>query len=125
MTMGKRTRLSLPHRQAANKTLVFTKAAPSAAALPPHVYVRAIRTALRMSQEQLAHRAGTAKSLVAQVESGKTNVGVETLRKLFDAMFCDPLVVPKARKKPTQALAERLIERKSEPWTFETRGPWA
>jgi DNA-binding transcriptional regulator YiaG len=125
MTMGKQTRLSLPHRQATNKTLVFTRGAPAAASHPPHVYVRAIRTTLRMSQEQLARRAGTTKSLIAQVESGKTNVGVETLRKLFDAMFCDLLVVPKARKKPTQALAERLIERKSEPWTFETRGPWA
>ena len=122
--MGKQTRLPLPQRQATNKTLLFTKDAPAAAARPPYVYVRAIRTLLRMTQEQLARRAGTTKSHVAQVESGKTNVGVDTLRKLFDAMFCDLLVVPKARKKPTQALAERELERKNEPEWYNKPGPW-
>ena len=123
--MGKQTKLLLPHRQATNKTLLFTKNAPAAATQPPHVYVRAVRTALRMTQAQLARRAGTTKSLVAQVETGKTNVGVDTLRKLFDAMFCDLIVVPKARKKPTQALAERELERKLEPEWYEKKGPWA
>ncbi|MFI5348797.1 MAG: helix-turn-helix domain-containing protein [Elusimicrobiota bacterium] len=123
--MGKQTKLALPQRQATNKTLLFTKDAPAAAGAPPHVYVRTIRATLRMTQEQLARRAGTTKSLVAQVESGKTNVGVETLRKLFDAMRCDLLVVPKARKKPTQALAERELERKLEPEWYNKRGPWA
>jgi transcriptional regulator with XRE-family HTH domain len=122
--MGKQTNLPLAQRQATNKTLVFTKDAPAAAAQPPHVYVRSIRAALRMTQERLARRAGTTKSHVAQVESGKTNVGVDTLRKLFDAMFCDLLVVPKARKKPTQARAERELERLHEPLFDEKRGPW-
>ena len=122
--MGRQTRLPLPHRQALNQALLFTKNAPAAAAHPPHVYVRAVRTALRMTQEQLARRAGVAKSHVALVESGKANVGVDTLRKLFEAMFCDLLVVPKARKKPTQALAEREIERRNEPRYYEKRGPW-
>ena len=123
--MGKQTRIPLPQRQATNKTLLFTKDAPAAAGQPPYVYVRSIRTTLRMTQEQLARRAGTTKSHVAQVESGKTNVGVDTLRKLFDAMFCDLLVVPKARKKPTQVLAERELERKNEPEWYNKRGPWA
>jgi transcriptional regulator with XRE-family HTH domain len=108
--MGKPTRLPLAHRRALNKTLVFTKGAPAAAAQPPHVYARAVRVALRMTQEQLARRAGVAKSHVALIEAGAANVGVETLRKIFDAMFCDLLVIPKARKRPTQALAEREIE---------------
>ncbi|MFI5361160.1 MAG: helix-turn-helix domain-containing protein [Elusimicrobiota bacterium] len=122
--MGRQTRLPLPHRQALNITLVYTKNAPAAAALPPHAYVRAVRTALRMTQEQLARRAGTTNSTVALVETGEANVGVETLRKLLDAMFCDLLVVPKARKKPTQALAERELERKLEPGWYDKRGPW-
>lgn len=122
--MGKQTWISLPYRQALNKTLIFTKDAPAAAGQPPHVYARAVRTALQMTQQQLARRAGVAKSHVALIESGKANVGVDTLRKIFDAMFCDLLVVPKARKKPTQALAERELERKREPRYFEKRGPW-
>ena len=121
--MGRQTFLPLPHRQALNKTLIFTKDAPAAAAQPSHVYVRAIRAALRMTQDQLARRAGVAKSHIALVESGKSNVGVDTLRKILDAMFCDLLVVPKARKKPTQALAERELERKHEPRYYEKRGP--
>jgi transcriptional regulator with XRE-family HTH domain len=113
--MGRQTRIPLPHRQAFNKTLVFTKDAPKAAAQPPHVYLRTLRATLRMTQGALAKRAGVAKSNVALIESGQGNVAVETLRRLFDAMFCDLLVVPKARKKPTQALAERELE---------TRRPW-
>ncbi len=122
--MGRQTKLPLPQRQALNKTLLFTKNAPTAAAQPPHVYIRAIRTALRMTQGQLARRAGVAKSHVALVESGTANVGIDTLKKLFDAMFCDLLIVPKARKRPTQALAERELERLSEPRYYEKRGPW-
>jgi transcriptional regulator with XRE-family HTH domain len=122
--MGKQTKLPLPHRQATNKTLLFTKDSPSAAAQPPHVYLRVIRATMRMTQEQLARRAGVAKSHVALVESGKANVGVDTLRKLFDALFCDLLIVPKARKKPTQALAERELERTLEPRFYEKKGPW-
>ena len=114
--MGRQTRLLLPHRQALNKTLLFTKGAPPAASNPPYVYLRATRTALRMTQDQLARRAGVAKSHVALIESGKANVGIDTLRRLFDAMFCDLLVVPKARKKPTQALAERELEHPYRPW---------
>jgi transcriptional regulator with XRE-family HTH domain len=120
--MGKQTILPLPHRQALNKTLVFTKGAPAAAQHPPHVYLRAVRATLRMTQEQLARRAGVAKSHVVLVESGKANVGIDTLRKLFDAMFCDLLVVPRARKSPTQALAEQEVERRFT--RVLRRGPW-
>jgi transcriptional regulator with XRE-family HTH domain len=122
--MGRQTKIALPHRRALNKTLLFTKHAPAAAGQPPHVYVRAVRAALRMTQESLARRAGVAKSHVALIESGAANVGVETLRRIFDAMFCDLLIVPKARKKPTQALAERELERVKEPRYYEKRGPW-
>lgn len=105
--MGRQTYVALPDRQALNKTLLFAKDAPTAAGQPARVYVRALRAALRMTQAQLARRAGVAKSHVALIEAGAANVGVETLRKVFDAMFCDLLVIPKARKKTTQALAER------------------
>ena len=75
-----------------------------------------------MTQAQLAKRAGIAKSHVAQIEAGAANVGVRTLSRLFDALFCDLLIIPKTRKKPTQALAERELEKrmerpyKNKPW---------
>lgn len=126
--MGRQTTVPpLPHRQALNKTLVFAQSAPAAAAHAPAVYVRALRAALRMSQENLARRAGVAKSHVAAIEQGRISPGVETLRRLFDAMFCDLLVVPKARKRPSDALAERFIEVPRQPgyWSVKRkRGPW-
>ena len=106
--------MPLSHWQAMNKTLLFTKNAPASAAHPPQVYVRALRATLEMTQAQLAKRAGLAKSHIAQIESGTANVGVQTLTRVFDALFCDLLIIPKARKKPTQALAEREIEKRYE-----------
>ena len=114
--MGRTTRLPLPHRQALNRTLIFTQDAPPAAAHPPAVYVRALRCSLRMTQAQLARRAGVATSNVASVEMGKVDPQVGTLRKLLDAMFCDLLVVPKARQRPSEALAEREVEKPGRPW---------
>ena len=105
-----------------NKTLLFTQNAPSATGHAPHVYLRTIRATLKMTQAQLAKRTGIAKSHVAQIEAGAANVGVRTLTRLFDAVFCDLLIIPKARKKPTQALAERELEKlqerpyKHKPW---------
>ncbi|MFI5347441.1 MAG: helix-turn-helix domain-containing protein [Elusimicrobiota bacterium] len=122
--MGKATYVPLPHRQALNKTLLFSKSAPDAATHPPADYLRALRGSLRMSQVQLARRAGVAKSHLVAIEKGRVSPSVETLRKIFDALFCDLLIVPKARKKPTEALAEREIERKREPRYWEKRGPW-
>lgn len=114
--MGRQTKLPLPHRQALNKTLVFTQSAPAAASKSPAVYVRALRCALQMSQAQLAERAGLPQSHVAAVESGKTAPRIDTLQKLFEAMFCNMLIVPKARKRPSEALAERVVEKPYRPW---------
>jgi transcriptional regulator with XRE-family HTH domain len=115
--------MPLSHWQAMNKTLLFTKNAPEAARLAPHVYLRAIRATMEMTQAQLAKRAGVAKSHVAQIEAGSANVGIQTLAKLFDALLCDLLIIPKARKKPTQALAERELEKRHErPYKNK---PWA
>jgi DNA-binding XRE family transcriptional regulator len=124
--MGKPTLVPLPHRQALNKALVFLKDAPAAVRQPPHVYVRALRVALRMSQADLGRRAGLAQSHVAAIESGRTDVGVATLRRLFDAMFCDLLVVPRARQRPSEALAERELENERKPPPRRGRRPlWA
>ena len=126
--MGRQTTAPpLPHRQALNKTLVFAQSAPAAAAHAPAVYVRALRATLRMSQENLARRSGVAKSQIVEIEKGRMNPGVDVLRRLFDAMFCDLLVVPKARKRPSDALAEQFLERPREPgyWSVKRkRGPW-
>ncbi len=122
--MGKQTYIPLPHRQALNKTLLLTKDAPPFARLEPHVYLRTLRATLRMSQDVLAQRSGVAKSHIALIEAGKANATLATLRQLFDAMFCDLLIVPKARKRPTQALAEAETEMRPRPPRYGNPWPW-
>ncbi len=50
--------------------------------------VRAKRKARKMTQVELAERAGIAQALVSQIEGGQDNVKVETLRGLADALGC-------------------------------------
>ena len=109
--MGKVTQVPLPQRQAFNEAVVFVSRAPKRANLEPAVLLRALRGALRMSQADLARRSGVQQAVVARVESGKGDVRLGTLRKLFDAMFCDLLILPKPRKRPSDAVAERQLER--------------
>jgi transcriptional regulator with XRE-family HTH domain len=47
--------------------------------------VREARTRAGLSQRALAHRARTAQSAVARIESGATNPSWETLHRLLDA----------------------------------------
>jgi transcriptional regulator with XRE-family HTH domain len=116
--MGRRTRVSLVHRRALNQALLYTGRSPEQARLVPAVYLRALRSALRMSQAQLARRSGVAQHHIALVESRAVDPRLGTLRRLFDALYCDLLVLPRARKRPSDALAEREVERPS--WL----GPW-
>ena len=78
--------------------------------LGPHVVIRAIRNALRMTQAQLAKRAGMPQSHLAKIETGKVDVQLSTLRKIFKAMFCELVMLPKFRKPPQRAVAERIKE---------------
>lgn len=92
--------------------------APAQALQEPRVWVRALRSALRMSQAHLSKRSGVSQPRIARIEAGEGEVQLGTLRRLFDAMFCDLWVLPKARKRPSDALAEREVER------LVGRGAW-
>ena len=71
-----------------------------------------------MSQAQLSRRCGVPQPHIAILESGKIDARLSTLRRLFDAMFCDLLIVPRPRKRPSDVLAERELERPA------LRGAW-
>ena len=116
--MPRLTRGRLPHRQALNAVMIYTARAPKDTAQPPNVFLRSLRAALKMSQANLARRAGVAQSHVARIESGRVDAQLETWRKLFDAMFCDLLVIPKPRKRPGDALADRRLDKPhgGNPW---------
>lgn len=63
-----------------------------------------------MTQAQLARRAGMPQSHVARLESGKVDPQVSTLRRIFDALFCDLLVMPGPRRGLDELLDERIRE---------------
>jgi DNA-binding XRE family transcriptional regulator len=110
-SMGRRTLVSLVRRQALNQALLAAGRVPVRAVLEPAECVRALRSALKMSQAQLSRRSGIAQPHIVLVESGKVGLQVETMRRLLDAMFCDLLILPRARKRPGDAIAERRVER--------------
>ena len=81
---------------------------PDAASLAPHAVIRAIRGGLRMTQAEVARRAGLPQSHLAKIESGKVDVRLGTLRKILGAMFCEPVLLARFQKTPQAALAERV-----------------
>ena len=116
-------KVPLPARQALNEAIVYVSRAPKRVDQPPGVYVRALRGALRMSQAQLARRAGLPQSHVARLESGQLDARLGTWRRLFDAMFCALLVLPRPRKRPGDALADRQLETRQ--FIGSRSSPWA
>jgi transcriptional regulator with XRE-family HTH domain len=72
-----------------------------------------------MSQAQLALRCGMARSHIAAIESGRRDCQLGTLRRIFDALFCDLLVIPKPRQRPTDAIGELYIghPHQDRPWS--------
>lgn len=115
--MGRLTEGKVEEKRVLNKTMIFLANAPEALYSPPSVFLRALRGTLLMSQERLAMRSGVAKSHISAIESGKIDVQLGTLRKLFDAMFCDLLIIPKPRKRPTDVIGERIVDHgRRRPW---------
>ena len=109
--MGRRTAVSIVHQRTLNQALLYARGAPTQARHEAAVFLRALRSALRMSQAQLARRSGVAQPHIASLEAGTIDPQLTTLRRLFDATFCDLLFVPRPRKRPSDAFAERRLER--------------
>lgn len=61
-------------------------------------WIRIVRNALRMTQAELAQRAGVSQPHLADIEKGNVAPQVGTLRKIFNAMSCDVVVEPRPRK---------------------------
>ena len=56
-----------------------------------------LRKRLQMNQKQLARRSKLPQSYIAKVEKDRVDCQLKTLRKIFDALCCDLIVVPKPR----------------------------
>src|ERR1041384_5541236 len=64
--------------------------------------LRQARTRARLSQRELARRAGTAQSVIARIERGQTSPTWETLERLLAAADCEvnPQVEPRVVVEP-------------------------
>jgi DNA-binding XRE family transcriptional regulator len=107
----------LAQRQALNELIVYSGRAQKSAGQTPASLLRALRGLLKMSQADLAERAGLTQPHIARLESGAVDAQWGTWTRLFDAMFCDLLLVPRPRTRPGDALAERRLARpRGNPW---------
>lgn len=64
-----------------------------------------------MTQKQVAKRAGLHQSHIAKIESGTSNVRVDTLNKVFNAMFCDMSVLPNPRMNLDEVVEKRVRDK--------------
>ena len=83
--------------------------------LTPGNSIKILRQKLDMTQDQLAKRSGIAQSHIAQIEKGKVDPQWGTLKRIFDALLCNLMVVPKPRYDLDQykvELAQKAAEKK-------------
>lgn len=57
-------------------------------------WIKDLRKQLQMSQKQLAKRAKITQPQLSQIEAGKAKITLETLQKVFEALFCEVLLLP-------------------------------
>lgn len=116
--VGRLTRVSVRNWQTMNRMLLTTSRLMEDGFLDAGTAVRSVRSALRMSQVQLARRSGVPQAHIARLEGNRLDPRLATLRKLLDAMFCELLILPRARHRLSDALAERRLA------TGRYRRPW-
>ena len=61
-------------------------------------WIRTLRGYLRMTQRDLAKRANISQPHLVAIESGKTDPQIGTLRRVYEALYCDLAVEPRPRK---------------------------
>ncbi len=94
----------LPHRQGLNEVELFLRNAPKGAFLAPGAYLRAMRARLAMSQRDLAARTGVPQAHICRMERGRLDAKLGTWQRLFEAVYCDLLVLPRPRAKAGQVV---------------------
>lgn len=91
------TKVSVLQKRAFNQALICAKNIPTKALLDPAVLIRCLRSALRMTQRELAKQSGVPQAHIAKLESGQVDVRWGSIRRLCEAMYCELLILPRAR----------------------------
>mgnify|MGYP001564553959 CR=1 FL=1 len=72
-----------------------------------HSMARMVRNRLGMTQEQLAARVGLPQSHIAKIEKGKVDIQISTMKRIFKALYCSPVTLPRPVKDIDLILKER------------------
>ncbi|MBI5631681.1 MAG: helix-turn-helix transcriptional regulator [Elusimicrobia bacterium] len=107
--MPKLSGVPIAHKRALNRLQVAGVAPPAALRLEPGQWVRTLRVALHMTQRQFAARAGVSQGQLALLEKGRFQPQLAKLRRIFDALYCDLVVLPIPRKRVAAILAEKTL----------------
>lgn len=70
-------------------------------------WIKVLRNYLRMTQAELAERAHIPQSHLAQIEAGKIDLQVGTLKRIFEGLSCDLVIQPLPRKPLSEVLRGR------------------
>ncbi len=86
------------------------KAPEGLSQLTCHSLVRLVRMRLGMTQKQLGERVGIPQSHIARIEMGKVDVQISTMKRLFHALHCRTLMIPKPVKEFADIIRDRARE---------------
>jgi predicted DNA-binding mobile mystery protein A len=91
-------------------------------AVPRAGWVKAIRTALGMTLEDLAARMGVTRSVLSRLETSeqKQTIQLDSLRRLAEALDCD-LVYALVPRQPLQAMVDQQRARAARELEERTR----
>lgn len=107
--MPRLSRVTIAQRRALNRLQCAGIVPPAAVRLAAGQWVRTLRVALYMTQRQLAGRARVSQGNLALIERGRLEPQLATLRKIFNALSCDLLVLPIPRKRVSAIIAEKTL----------------
>ena len=75
--------------------------------IKPSDWIRLVRTYLRMTQAELAKRAKITQPNLVAIESGKTDLRVSTLQRIYKGLSCHLSVEPQPKKPLDEILRGR------------------
>ena len=73
----------------------------------PGDWIHILRDRLRMTQAELANRAHITQPNLATIESGKVDPQVDTLRRIYQGLWCDLSIEPRLQKPLEEILRGR------------------
>lgn len=105
--------------------------APEGAAdYAPHSLILLTRVRLGMTQSQLAKRSGLTQSHIANIENGKVDIQLTTLRRIFSALECRLVVAPQPSgdldeiiRRQARAAALKRVKRVTGTMAMENQRP--